>query len=189
MNSESVEEPKKTLILCGMKGAGKSFYAGRLAAHGIKCFDSDRAILLSSPFPSIRELYLASGEQKFRQLECAALRSIFSDIAKSPFKRFCIATGGGLADNAAALNLINRKRSSKRLAITAVCLAPDEQTLWQRASSIGLPGYLHGTDSKEQFLAIAKKRKNAYLNFCDFVIQLPDYGSEEETVERLLRLF
>lgn len=184
MNSDS----KKVIVICGMKGAGKSFFASKLQERGIICFDTDRQILLDNPyFQSVRELYQRIGEKLFRQAELQALQSVFESIESSDEKHFCIAAGGGLAANPDGMELISSMK--QKLPIRTAYLRQDKQILYQRATEKGLPAYLNHSDSQSQFFSITQERDLTYLNFCDFVIELKECRSSEETEDLLFSFF
>lgn len=93
--------PQSPLILIGMPGAGKSYWAQRLAAGwGGSAVDLDAEIARISGKP-IPEIFATKGEAGFRKWESKALQQLLADDQYQ-----FIATGGGtpcFGDNLARL--------------------------------------------------------------------------------------
>lgn len=83
---------KKGLILVGMPGAGKSFWARKLGEHwGWVSLDLDD-FLVEREGRTIEQIMEADGEAGFREKESLALEALLAGVESSPF---VLATGGG----------------------------------------------------------------------------------------------
>jgi len=91
------------LILVGMKHTGKSTVGALLAERLARPFFDTDALITQIAGASPRELYDAGGAALMMEREAEACRSL------SGLSPAVIATGGGLADNEAALQAITPK--------------------------------------------------------------------------------
>ncbi len=90
MTLEHLGRALSNLILFGFKGAGKTSFGKQLANLLQWPFiDTDERMLSASGGSTIRELYLALGETRFRFLETEVIRALVGT------KRSVIALGGG----------------------------------------------------------------------------------------------
>lgn len=93
---------QKNIILLGIKHSGKSTQ-GKLLAKKLNCAfcDSDEVIVkMTGKTP--REIYDESGADAFMQIELDACKKIIEDRRK----KVVVATGGGICDNVAAVELL-----------------------------------------------------------------------------------
>lgn len=165
----AMAEQTDNLILCGIKHCGKSTL-GRLLADefGVEFFDSDEA--LSAIYRSRtgrqatpREIFIAEGENFFRQLEADTIGL----LAKNVRARRVIALGGGVADNpridAAALARLG----------TFVYLAIDPEIAYRRIEAGGLPPFLADeADPQGAFLRLHEKRDRLYRQLAKLVFPI-----------------
>lgn len=109
----------RNLALIGFMGTGKSS-VGRLVASMLhfQFVDTDELIEQRAG-KSISEMFAEAGEPAFREVE----RQVVSTLGQH--QRTVIATGGGLAANAA--NLANLKQHA-----LVVCLWASPETIWGR---------------------------------------------------------
>jgi len=90
-----------SIVLLGCKHCGKTTHGRQLAEHyGIQFYDTDAVIekLVKMPF---RDYYKKSGPAAFMLAEENACKEI---VDNNPGDRIVVATGGGICDNAPALN-------------------------------------------------------------------------------------
>lgn len=93
----------KHIILIGFKASGKTTLGRSLSqAFGAGFLDMDEALCESHQVETIGELYLALGEQGFRQAEYNLLKSLSWD------KLMVIATGGGVVSNELSVAILKR---------------------------------------------------------------------------------
>jgi len=83
----SIERP---IALIGLSGSGKSTVGRALAVHrGYAFLDTD-ALITQTSGRSIPQIFAEAGEERFRDLETAALREALAEPAR------VVATGGGI---------------------------------------------------------------------------------------------
>jgi shikimate kinase len=97
------DTPDSAYILFGIKHSGKSTQ-GQLLADRLECafFDTD-AVIADQAGLSARDIYMLKGPSGFMLAEENACRSLAEKYAG---KRLVISTGGGICDNAPALNVL-----------------------------------------------------------------------------------
>ena len=78
------------LILVGFMGVGKSTVGRELERLGGLCLIDLDSVIVQSAGHSIPEIFATEGEERFRDYEAAALRSLVG------VRRMVIATGGGI---------------------------------------------------------------------------------------------
>ncbi len=111
---------KKTIVLVGMMGAGKTAVGKALAARlGVPFLDSDAEIIEASAM-SIAEIFERYGEPFFREKESRVLDRLLEADVKG-----VLSTGGGAFLAEANRRLISEKGIS-------VCLQADLDLLWNR---------------------------------------------------------
>ncbi|MEK7172465.1 MAG: shikimate kinase [Patescibacteria group bacterium] len=91
------------IILIGFMGAGKSFFAKRLAERlGLESIEMDKLVLEKSGRANIKEIFEKDGEIKFRELEI--------EIAKELQEKndVVIDTGGGVVLNKIILDYLKK---------------------------------------------------------------------------------
>lgn len=122
-----MSKPECCLILIGFMGSGKSTVARELSRlNGWPIIDLDAQIVADASC-SIDEIFRRDGEERFRQLETAALTKL------GDLRRSIVATGGGIIGRAENWPLL------RRLGVI-IYLKADWTTLRQRLSgSTGRP--------------------------------------------------
>ena len=109
------------IVLIGPMGAGKSSVARELSRLGQRRWvDTDRLVVQDFGRP-ITEIFSTRGEEGFRSLETAALRSLTGS------RRLIVATGGGIVNEPA-------NRALLRALGCVVWLTADEDVLYERVS-------------------------------------------------------
>ncbi len=141
---------KKTIVLVGMMGAGKTAVGKALAARlGVPFFDSDAA-LQDAANRSIAEIFERDGEAFFRDKESKVLKRLLESEKKG-----ILSTGGGafLAENNRAL--ITQKGVS-------VCLQADLPLLWNRVKHKNTRPLLRTPNPNETLAALYAARAPIY---------------------------
>ena len=111
---------KKTIVLVGMMGAGKTAVGKALAARlDVPFLDSDTALQEAANM-TIAEIFERDGEVFFRERETQVLRRLLEDETKS-----VLSTGGGAFLAAENRELITQMGVS-------VCLQASLPLLWNR---------------------------------------------------------
>jgi shikimate kinase len=163
------------IILMGMKHTGKSTLGLLLSQKlAVPFYDTDTVITgLSGKTP--RELYASGGAALMMEQETVACRYL-STVPET--RTGCvIATGGGLADNEAALDILVK---------TGTCIYLDTpfETLFNRIQESAhrdgrLPGFLSGPDPRSLFLEIYSRRTKIYETRCDALIHAENRNTLE----------
>lgn len=97
-----MNNPERCLVLIGFMGSGKSTVARELSRlNGWPTIDLDAQIVADAGC-SIAEIFRRDGEDRFRQLETAAL------VKLGDLRRSIIATGGGIIGRAENWPLLHR---------------------------------------------------------------------------------
>jgi shikimate kinase len=159
------------ILLVGLKHVGKSTLA-RIAARrlGTEAKDLDSEILDRAPgYVSVRELYRAEGRVSFLEKEAAALETTLAHAEPGVI----IATGGGLADNDAAIRLVDASNA------TVLYLSESPLVLYERIRRGGIPAFLDADRPREHFLEIAERRDELYHRIADAVIDLSGMAISE----------
>lgn len=176
----------------GIKHCGKSTQ-GKLLATELTCpfYDTDD-VMETVAGKSPRQLY-TEGVSVFRQAESAACRSVVSLVEQAggsmlPEYVAVIATGGGICDNEAALNILRpagififletaEKTAADRIVREAVC-TPDGKIE-------NIPSYIakenpHTLDDvRASFHQFFIGRVKKYRSLCDFSVQMGAVPKEE----------
>ena len=110
---------KKTVVMVGMMGAGKTAVGRALAARlGVPFLDSDHEIETAANM-TIPEIFARDGEAFFREKEHQVISRLLDEECG------ILSTGGGAF-------LAERNRDAISKAGVAVCLKADLEVLWKR---------------------------------------------------------
>ena len=142
---------KKTVVMIGMMGAGKTAVGTALAKMlSVPFLDSDDEIV-SAANRSIAEIFARDGEPFFRAREAEVLARL---LRGTP----CIlSTGGGAFLAAANRDLIGESGVS-------VWLRADPELLWQRVRHKTTRPLLRTANPRETLLALTAAREPIYAN-------------------------
>lgn len=163
---------KRTVVLVGMMGSGKTAIGRALAAElDVPFVDSDAAIEEAAA-ATIAEIFARDGEAFFRKREEEVLRRLLSDQPR------IVSTGGG-----AFLSEANRAAIAD-LGI-AVWLDADLETLWERVRHKDTRPLLRTADPKATLAEIFEKRTPIYRQ-AGLHIPVAPHASIAETTQTVL---
>ncbi|WP_090217438.1 shikimate kinase [Epibacterium ulvae] len=163
---------KKTIVMVGMMGAGKTAVGRALAQRlEVPFLDSDHEIEAAANL-TIPEIFAREGEAFFRDKE----RQVIARLLKE--ERGVLSTGGGafLADE-------NRSIIAKHG--VAVCLQADLEVLWKRVRHRDTRPLLRTDDPYATLKSLYEARVPIY-SLADLSVVSDGLSSIEEMVERVL---
>lgn len=169
-------EVKKSIVMVGMMGAGKTAVGQALAARlGVPFLDSDEEIVRAANM-SIAEIFERDGEAFFRDRETEVISRLLDG------ERAVLSTGGGafMADR-------NRDMISERG--VSVWLKADLELLWSRVKHKDTRPLLRTADPKATLTEIYDTRVPIYAQSDLAVEAKPEYSIADMTqavVEALL---
>lgn len=157
---------KKTIVMVGMMGAGKTAVGRALAQRlGVPFLDSDAAIEAAAS-RTVPEIFARDGEPFFRAKETQVISRLLDT------ERGILSTGGG-----AFLGAVNRDNISKRG--VSVWLNADLELLWQRVRHKDTRPLLQTDDPRATLADIYATRVPLYALADVTVLSLPDLSIEE----------
>jgi shikimate kinase len=163
--------PRRTIVLVGLMGAGKSKIGRRLAARlNLAFFDSDQEIE-SAAGENIEEIFANRGEQVFRDGE----RRVIARLLAQPVH--VLATGGGAFMDPATRQLIGERGVS-------LWLRADLDVLVARVSRRNNRPLLKSGDARAILATLIEQRHPVYAE-ADVVVDSGE-GSPEVTVGRAI---
>lgn len=166
---------RKTVVLVGMMGAGKTAIGGLLARElSVPFLDSDEEIERAAN-STIAEIFARDGEAFFRQKETQVLRRLLTG-------RPCVlSTGGG-----AFLSEANRAEIGAHG--VSVWLRADLDLLWHRVRHKSTRPLLRTQNPRETLESLLVAREPVYAR-ADIIVQsFPDCSVEDTTARVLERL-
>lgn len=182
-----------SIILLGIKHCGKSTQ-GKLLAKHFDCpfFDTDDEVtVLTGKNP--RQIYTEQGKEAFLEAEKLACEKLADKL--SSINKAVIATGGGICNNPAALEVLHKLG-------TFVFLNADEKTaanriVWEiKYDSDGamknLPAYIANKNPKNVsevraiFHEFYTERQKIYEDLCDIEVKMEHSASKSENMERIV---
>jgi shikimate kinase len=163
--------PRRTIVLVGLMGAGKSKIGRRLAARlNLAFFDSDHEIEAAAG-ESIEEIFANRGEQVFRDGE----RRVIARLLAQPVH--VLATGGGAFMDPATRRLIGERGVS-------LWLRADLDVLVSRVSRRNNRPLLKSGNARATLGTLIEQRHPVYAE-ADVVVDSGE-GSPELTVTRAI---
>ena len=166
-----VFSPRRTIVLVGLMGAGKTKIGRRLAVRlNLPFFDSDNEIETAAG-ETIEEIFRKRGEGVFRDGE----RRVIARLLEQP--PHILATGGGAFMDPATRALIARHGVS-------VWLRADLDVLVARVSRRNNRPLLQRSDPRSVLAELIERRHPVYAE-ADIVIDSSD-GSAEQTTTRVI---
>lgn len=158
---------KKTILFCGMPGAGKSSVGSKCSkVLGRPFFDTDHLLKIQHG-KTARELWEKRGECGFRELE--------SDILISLSKRLCKAAPGVVALGGGALIKPLNRELLKGLG-TFIYLKASCQILYERLILRGMPPFIPDFDA---FKEIYDLRTPLFEAFCQDIFETDMFQENE----------
>lgn len=146
---EMTYDLKKTVVMVGMMGAGKTAVGRVVAAKlGVPFIDSDAEIVKAANM-SIAEIFERDGEPFFRRKETQVIERLLEE------ERCILSTGGG-----AFLSEINRAMIAEKG--VAVWLDADVELLWTRVRHKDTRPLLHTPDPRRTLEEIFETRVPLY---------------------------
>ena len=163
----------RRIIVTGPKSSGKSSIGHRLAQlRKLQFFDLDEQI--EKIFEeeegiqlSFREIFKRHGEEKFRELEMRAIKSLES------LEGILLSTGGSTFLDEKAKNILCENSY-------IILLHNNPETLWTRTIRKGMPSYLEGAqDPQGEFFKRVKNVLNAVEPIAALKMETQDLSVEE----------
>ncbi|WP_370205427.1 shikimate kinase [Pararhodobacter marinus] len=163
---------KKTVVMVGMMGAGKSAVGKELAQMlGVPFVDSDAEIERAAN-ASIAEIFARDGEPFFRDKEAQVISRLLDGTPS------VLSVGGG-----AFLRAETRRRISQ--AGISVWLKADLDTLWQRVKRKDTRPLLRTANPYQTLAALMADREPAYAE-ADLVVPTEAGFAIETTAEKVI---
>ncbi len=170
--NRALSEDRRSILLIGMRGAGKST-VGRMLAAGLSLafVDLDQVIEGEAGM-SVEEIFATAGEARFRELERAAFAR---EISAGPG---VLAAGGGTFEDPDSVAAVLRRRP------TVIYLFAPPATLARRVRSSGRPS-LTGRPPEEELVEILSRREPVFQRLAEITI---DTGAVDlpHVVDRIL---
>ncbi len=164
---------RKTVVLIGMMGAGKTAVGTALARNlGVRFIDSDDEIVKAANM-SIAEIFERDGEAFFREKESQVLGRLLRG------RPAILSTGGG-----AFLSDRNRRMIADKG--VSVWLKADLDLLWQRVRHKTTRPLLRTADPRATLAALLEARAPVYA-LADLTVQSRAEYSIEAMAEQVLR--
>ncbi len=164
---------KKTVVLVGMMGAGKTAVGRAVAAQlGVPFLDSDEEIVTAANM-SIAEIFERDGERFFRQAESKVIQRLLEGPPS------VLSTGGG-----AFLQPQNREAISQHG--LSVCISAPVDLLWLRVRSKDTRPLLRTADPKATLQQIYDERAPVYAT-ADLVVETQADYSITDTCDRVVQ--
>ena len=161
-----VNREGRSIVLIGMMGAGKSSVGQCLHRRTGRALHDTDEIVVTNFGMSISEIFPKFGEQRFRQAETEALRSLPTT------KQAIIVTGGGIVLRNENAEIV------KRLGVI-VWLDGDEETLFARAFRKRNRPLLQTKNPRKTFSQILDARRPLYANIADVRVDTSILTDEE----------
>ena len=164
---------RKTIVMVGMMGAGKTAIGGQLASVlGVPFRDSDEEIIKAANNMTIAEIFERDGEAFFRQRESEVLRRLMQDAP-------CVLSTGGGAFMAETNRLVISQRG------VSVWLRADLDLLWHRVRRKTTRPLLQTPDPFGTLKALYEARLPVY-RMADIAVDCASDLSIEQMTERVL---
>jgi shikimate kinase len=174
-SGRSVPQPgklKKTIVMVGMMGAGKTAVGRALAARlGVPFLDSDHEIEAAANM-SIPEIFARDGESFFRLKERQVITRLLEE------ERGVLSTGGGAFLSEENRNIIRRGGVS-------VWLKADLDVLWNRVRHKDTRPLLRTADPRATLSELYEKRVPLYAE-ADLAVVSDGETSIDAMVDRVL---
>lgn len=192
----------KAIILMGIKHCGKSTQAALLSNFfNVPCFDTDD-LIFEMTGKSPRELFTQSGEESFKTAEknaCLELKSRLEKCQTDADCKFsaCVATGGGICNNPAAVEILKEfgilvfLNAQEKIAADRIV---KEAKIDVEGKLFNLPAYIakespkNLNDVRKIFHQFYEKRQKIYGSLCDIAVEMgsaPKIENRNSIIEAL----
>jgi shikimate kinase len=168
VSPEQAAPRPQNVILIGFMGSGKSTIGRRVAAGLRFEFVDTDAMIAENAGKSIREIFAADGESRFRDLESAALQSLANR------SRLVISTGGGMVlrpENRALLGKLG----------FVVWLDAPEESIIERVSRNRERPLLLTENPRETVARLLRERRPVYRETAHLPVKTENLSPEEIT--------
>jgi len=163
---------KKTVVLVGMMGAGKTAVGRAVAAHlGVPFLDSDEEIVTAANM-SIAEIFDRDGEAFFRQAETRVIQRLLDGNPS------VLSTGGGAF-------LQPRNRDAISAQGVSVCISAPVELLWARVRTKDTRPLLRTPDPRATLQKLYDERAPVYAQ-ADLVVETQDEYSILDTCHQVI---
>ena len=170
--AERPGELKKTIVMVGMMGAGKTAVGRALAARlGVPFLDSDHEIEAAANM-TIPEIFARDGEPFFRKKETQVIARLLQE------ERGILSTGGGAF-------LAERNRALIAEHGTSVWLNADLEVLWNRVKHKDTRPLLRTPDPHATLESLYQQRVPLYSK-ADLMVVSDGVSSIEDMVDKVL---
>ncbi len=170
---------RENIILIGFMGSGKSSIGKRVSKRlGFQFIDTDQIVIDRAGMP-IADIFERLGEDKFRDLESSALRSI------AHLNRCLVATGGGIV-------VRSENRALLRQLGYVICLTASEDVIFERVSRNSKRPLLHTPNPRQTLSALLTTRQPFYGETAQFILdttKMPQAEAEDAIVDEARRAF
>ena len=157
---------KKTIVMVGMMGAGKTAVGRALAQRlGVAFLDSDAEIEMAAN-RTVPEIFERDGEPFFRAKETQVIERLLEE------KRCVLSTGGGAF-------LSDKNRANISTKGVSVWLDADLELLWSRVRNKDTRPLLRTRDPKATLRSIYEQRVPTYALADMTVVSDDDYSIED----------
>ena len=157
---------KKTVVMVGMMGAGKTAVGRALAQRlGVAFLDSDAEIETAAN-RTVPEIFERDGEPFFRAKETQVIERLLEE------KRCVLSTGGGAF-------LSDKNRANISTKGVSVWLDADLELLWSRVRNKDTRPLLRTRDPKATLRSIYEQRVPTYALADMIVVSYDDYSIED----------
>lgn len=158
---------RNNIILIGFMGCGKTSFGKWLAKHcGMQFVDTD-AYIEQSQDRLIKDIFASEGEEYFRDLETAALKSLCSSLTDT-----VVSAGGGLP-------LREENRRHLQTLGTVVYLRTSQEELAKRLSQDNTRPLLAGGHVEGKIAALLTAREPVYLSAAEWILDTDGQSFEE----------
>ncbi len=163
------------LFISGIKHAGKTTAAKHIAKHyNLPHLDTDDLILSYLNIDNVRQFYISEGKERFMEVEKEALKSYLDKNIDS-----VISLGGGACDNDELISLCKENG-------VLIYISRPEKVLLQCILKHGVPPFLDENDVEGSFHSLFIKRDSKYRTVADYIIELGQFKSKEETASEII---